>query len=177
LEYIVEQYKEKDVISNKELVNQEENNFYKTGKAILVYNDTNVKVVIPKTKAASCFFGINTRWCTAAKTNNMFADYNKKGSLYIVLFKKENTRYQFHYKTNMFMNENDDEINPNELAEKYPILWKIFTPIAIENNSSILNSKPSEAVQMTAVTQDGRAIEYIKNPSEKVKVLSKKNRK
>jgi hypothetical protein len=102
----------------------------------------------------------------------MFADYNKKGSLYIVLFKKENTRYQFHYKTNMFMNENDAEINPNELAEKYPILWKIFTPIAIENNSSILNSKPSEAVQMTAVTQNGRAINYIKNPSEAVQMTA-----
>ena len=26
------------------------------------------------------------------------------------------------------MDEKDQQINPNELADKYPVLWKIFTP-------------------------------------------------
>ena len=136
LEEIVDQYQEKETTSNKELENKEEQNFFNTNQAELIYNDSQVKVVVPKTKAASCFFGINTKWCTAAKSsNNMFDEYNTDGPLYIVLFKKENKRYQFHFQTGQFMNEKDEYVNPNELADKYPILWKIVSPIAEKNNS------------------------------------------
>ena len=174
LEDIIDQYQEKDVTSTSELSSSEEQNFYKTGQAKLIYNDAQVKVVVPKTKAASCFFGINTRWCTAAKENNMFADYNKQGPLYIVLFKKENERYQFHFETQQFMNERDKKIKPNELADKYPILWKIFTPIAEHSGSIILNAHPSEAIQLVAVKQYGYAIQYIKNPSEAIQLAAVK---
>ena len=170
LEDLIEQYKEKDTSSNSESASKEEQNFFKTGQAVLVYNDDQVKVVIPKTKEASCFFGINTRWCTAAKKNNAFDEYNKQGSLYIVLLKKENARYQFHYQTSRFMNEKDERINPNELADKYPILWKIFNTIAEQNKSLMLNQNPSERVQLAAVNRNGNAIQYIKNPSEEVQL-------
>ena len=168
LQDILDNYTEKDLTSN----NKEEN-FYKTNQAILFYNDSQVKVVIPKTEEASCYFGVNTRWCTAAKSDNRFNYYNKQGPLYIVLIKKDNKRYQFHYENNQFMDEQDNEINPNkELAKKYPVLWKIFTPIAEKNNSLILNQHPSEKVQLAAVTKDGWAIEYITNPSEKVQLAA-----
>src|ERR1017187_8667922 len=119
LQDLVDQYQEKEAQSNSQLATSEEQNFFKSGQAELVYDDSQVKVVIPKTLAASCFFGINTRWCTAAKSNNMFAHYSKNGPLYIVLFKKEGARYQFHFESAQFINEKYEEINPNELADKY----------------------------------------------------------
>ena len=173
LEEIVDQYQEKETTSNKELENKEEQNFFNTNQAELIYNDSQVKVVVPKTKAASCFFGINTKWCTAAKSsNNMFDEYNTDGPLYIVLFKKENKRFQFHFQSEQFMNEKDEYVNPNELADEYPILWKIFSPIAEKNNSLYLNEHPSEKVQLAAVRKNGYAIRYIKNPSEQLQLAA-----
>ena len=175
LEEIVDQYQEKETTSNKEQENKEEQNFFNTGQAELIYNDSQVKVIVPKTKEASCFFGINTKWCTAAKSsNNMFDEYNTDGPLYIVLFKKENKRYQFHFQTGQFMNEKDKSINPNELADEYPILWKIFTPIAEKNNSLILIKNPSEKIQLAAVQKNGLTIKHIKNPSEQLQLAAVK---
>ena len=44
------------------------------------------------------------------------------------------------------MDKDDNEINPNDLADKYPILWKIFEPIVKKNNSIILYHNPSRAI-------------------------------
>jgi hypothetical protein len=172
LEEILDLYPDKAAQSNSELASTEEQNFYKTDQAELVYNDSQVKVVIPKTKGASCFFGINTRWCTAAKNNNRFAYYNKRGPLYIVLLKAINARYQFHFESNQFMDERDREINPRELAEQYPILWKIFTPISQKNKSLVLYLNPPESAQLAAVKKNGWAIQYIKNPSEALQLIA-----
>jgi len=172
LEDITEQYEEKEAISNSVKASAEEQKFYDTKQAILFHNDNQVKVVIPRTKAASQFFGKGTRWCTAAKDDNRFAYYNKQGPLYIVMLKGTNAKYQFHWKSEQFMNARDEGINPNELAEKYPILWKIFKPIAMKNKSLVLNQHPSEAVQLAAVQKYGLAIKYLKNPSEAVQLAA-----
>ena len=173
---ITEKYQEKETQSNSQLADQEEANFYKSKQAELIYNDNQVKVIVPKTKEAAIFFGKGTRWCTAAKNNNYFTQYNRQGPLYIVIIKGTNEKYQFHWKTEQFMDAQDKEMNPNKLAGKYPILWKIFTPIAAKNKSLILNWNPSEEMQLAAVTENSYAIQYIKNPSEAVKIAAvKKN--
>ncbi len=174
LENILDNYTEKQVVSNKEASNSEEQNFYKTKQATLLYNDDEVKVVVPHTEDASCFFGINTKWCTASKANNKFNSYNKTGLLYIILIKKENKRFQFHFKSGSFMDETDSAINPQELANQYPILWKIFTPISIKNNSIVLIKNPSEEMKLAAVKNDVENIKYIKNPSEEMKLAAVK---
>ena len=93
-----------------------------------IYNSPTMKVVIPKTEAASCYFGKNTEWCTAATTsNNMFHQYNEKGKLYIIIMKKENERFQFHFESRSFMDENDYPIDADEVFEKYPEIKKAFT--------------------------------------------------
>ena len=73
------------------------------------------------------------------------------------------------------MDEKDNEINPNDLADQYPVLWEIFTPIAKKNITLLLNYNPSLDLQLTAVNQDGNAIQYIKNPSEEVQLAAVKN--
>ena len=169
---ITEKYQEKEAVSNSQLADQEEANFYNTEKAKLIFNNEQVKVIVPKTKAAAIFFGKGTRWCTAAKNNNYFARYSNDGPLYIVILKGTNEKYQFHWESNQFMDSADQSINPNELADKYPILWKIFKPIAVKNKSLILNWNPSEEMQLAAVKQNGYVIEYIKNPSEAVQLAA-----
>jgi hypothetical protein len=176
LEDLMDQFPDEELASQKEKSSAEEQAYYDSGQAKLIYNDPQIKVVVPLTREASCYFGTNTRWCTAAKQNNMFGSYNNQGPLYIVLIKPENARYQFHWESNQFMDERDQLMNPNQLADEYPVLWKIFQPITEKNKSLVLNQNPSEQVQMAAVKQDGQAIEHIKNPSEQVQMAAQKPR-
>lgn len=165
-EDIIDEYDDTVITSNKEDEKRIETQFYNTGDAELLYDDNDIKVVSPKTEAASCFFGRNTRWCTAAKNDNMFNRYHENGPLYIVLLKKENKRYQFFWGNNeydQFMDALDREINPNDLADKYPILWKIFGPIAKKNESIFLDLNPSKTAQLDAVTTDLNNVYNIKN--------------
>ena len=158
-----------DLDSDKEI----ENKFYENKEATLIYNGPQVKVVVPHTERASCFFGRNTKWCTAAtKGNNYFSEYNKRGNLYVVLIKKENERYQFHYETNQFLDSQDEKFDLIKLADKYPILWDIFTPIAEKHESIVLNKNASEQKQLAAVELNSRAIRYIRNPSEEVQLAA-----
>jgi hypothetical protein len=169
---VTDEYTEK-VTSKKDETKAIEQKFYESGEAELIYNDSEIKVVVPKSERASCFFGRNTRWCTAATGGqNYFDSYNKKGNLYIVLIKKENKRFQFHFKKSDFMDELDQPINPNKLAAEYPKLWDIFTPIAESNNSIVLNKNPSEASKLATVSYNGLAIQYIENPSEAVQLAA-----
>lgn len=92
-----------------------------------VYEDSKWLVVVPHTKEASCYYGKGTQWCTAADhSDNMFDTYNKDGFLYINILKGTNTKYQFHFESNSFMDATDRPI-------KQPIAETIgLTPELVE---------------------------------------------
>ena len=76
------------------------------------YEDDTWLVIVPHSQEASCYYGKNTQWCTAATDSyNMFNQYYSKGLLYININKKTNKKYQFHFETNSFMDETDTPIN------------------------------------------------------------------
>ena len=79
-----------------------------------VFEDDVWTVIVPKTKEASCYYGKGTQWCTAASENNyeknMFDRYNRRDKLYININKKEQRKYQFHFNSSMFMDEQDNSI-------------------------------------------------------------------
>ena len=199
LEELLDQFPDEEVVSKKEQRSEEEQGFFSRKKATLLYNDSQIKVVIPHTKAASCYFGKNTKWCTAARSDNMFSAYHDQGPLYIVLIKPLNQRYQFHWGETEedFMDERDKPIDPKKLADQYPVLYQIFAPIAKKNKSLAFNknpteqdlidavlkdpylirtiNNPSEKMQLVAVTKNGDAITYIKNPSEQVQLAAVKS--
>lgn len=76
------------------------------------YEDDTWLVVIPHTQEASCYYGKNTQWCTAATDSyNMFHQYYKDGLLYININKKTNHKYQFHFEDAQFMDERYQFIN------------------------------------------------------------------
>ena len=101
------------------------------GKASKVYEDGNVLIVVPHDKAAACRYGKGTRWCTAAtRGENYFDYYNNQGKMYILIPKQpahEGEKYQLHFPSGQFMDENDDEVNLYELlTERFPELKEFF---------------------------------------------------
>jgi hypothetical protein len=131
-------YGDVEVTSNKSLDKETEMNFYKSGDADLEYNTPEWKVVIPKTHAASCYFGRNTEWCTTATDDPQYFDeYSDAGPLYILLQKKTNKRWQFHIESEQFMNENDEAIDFVEFIIANQNLATLFSQVVTINNDTL----------------------------------------
>ena len=80
-------------------------------EATKMYEDDEWLVIVPHTKEASIYYGKGTQWCTAAeKSYNAFDEYNEEGPLFININKKTNKKYQFHFESHQFMDENDHNI-------------------------------------------------------------------
>ena len=133
-----------------------------------VYEDNKWLVVVPHTKEAAILYGKNTEWCTAAeKSENMFDYYNNEGPLYINIDKINNRKYQFHFESNQFKDEKDDEIEDD-----------IFNTIGATNGLikfyeeragiGILNMKLGYGVSLTGrqIRRYKVAMEIINNNNE-----------
>jgi hypothetical protein len=101
------------------------------GKAKKVYEDDTVTVIVPEDTAAACRYGRGTRWCTAAvRGQNYFDQYNSQGKLYILIPKTpthEGEKYQLHFPSGQFMDENDHEVYlPDLLSKRFPELIPFF---------------------------------------------------
>jgi len=98
-----------------------------------LYRDSKLIVTIPQDVEAACYYGQGTRWCTAGKNNNMY-DYYTKGNkpLYIIIPRQPaypGEKYQFHFETKQFMNEQDRQIGAEgmaQLVQRFPELTKIL---------------------------------------------------
>ena len=153
--------------------------FFDNDDAELFYEDSNVQVVIPKTKEASCFFGIHTRWCTAAREGNAFESYNRRGGFFYILFKKMNRRYAFYVEYHRssgkvkhsrsikpmgfyVFDEKDHQIDPLELRNEYPITKKIF------KGYLPFDDKMNNSEKMYYIRIGGSNIKYIEDPAEEM---------
>jgi hypothetical protein len=85
------------------------------GTAKTVFENDAVRIVVPEDQNAACYYGQGTRWCTAAtKGSNYFGHYSKEGPLYILLPKQpkyDGEKYQLHFESEQFMDENDNGID------------------------------------------------------------------
>ena len=82
-----------------------------------VYEDNQWIIIIPHTQEAAIHYGSGTKWCTAAKHgNNMFDTYNEEDFLYININKINKRKYQFHFESNQFMDEQDSFVDPTEIG-------------------------------------------------------------
>ena len=97
----------------------------------LIFEDDTIKVIHPKTQEAACYYGRGTTWCTAATRGyNYFNSYNKHGPLYIIIPKHptyQGEKYQLHFETNSFMDEEDEGVVIDDIIEKYPSIKKHFS--------------------------------------------------
>ena len=99
-----------------------------------VYEDDKWRILVPKSKEASCHYGGgDTRWCTASKSSNYYDHYNKQGPLYMMMYKEdagkspsENRSHQFHFESNSFYNAEDRSIELGPFFATYPELKPFF---------------------------------------------------
>jgi Leucine-rich repeat (LRR) protein len=99
-----------------------------TGEIKEIFKSDNLRIIQPLTEQASCKYGAGTKWCTAARENNMFKEYSSKGPLYILIPQKpvyKNEKYQIALKNEQFMNEEDNKVNYNYLIDRFPELKTI----------------------------------------------------
>lgn len=126
-----------DPSSKREKEKLENEKYFALGIAKIFYQDSNIKVVIPYTKEASCYFGKGTKWCTAGENDNRFDEYNRTGPLYIIMPKGEQ-KYQLWFSDSsvQFMDSLDKQIDQEEidrLDSKYHVK-KIFAKLVKEHN-------------------------------------------
>ena len=94
----------------------------------ILYNGPLGQLSIPKTKKASCELGTGTKWCTAAKSDNLFTHYDRQGPLYIWR-DKDGSKYQFHFPSTQFMDSRDRRISTETIKyfrTQHPVLKKLF---------------------------------------------------
>lgn len=93
----------------------------------------------PKDEKAACVLGSGTEWCTTwgpnstnsryKDRNNMFGYYNKQGSMYIIISKKDNSdKYQFHVPSKQFMNKADNQVNLDSFFKNKEEVFLYFNP-------------------------------------------------
>ena len=193
-------YEDKEVVSNKQAARDKKQKFMDDGDAELIYKDKTLVVLSPKTKEASCYFGIGTKWCTSAtKFKNAFNTYNKRGPLYIIMTKSDG-KFQVHFQKNEFMNATNERLSGEEmkaLITKYPKLRDaldkpataakylplIKNPDAKTIRSSVTRNpgfiifvkNPTENLHLAMVKRYGQSLVFIKNPSEKVQLAAVSN--
>lgn len=124
IEEVVECYQEVDTTSKNGVGDK----LIADGEAELTFNDDEFRIVVPKTLDASKHFGRNTRWCTTSD-GGYFESYLKDGPLYIILEKKTNKRWQFHFESNQFMNEKDESINLYKFLQDYDKIYQLFNEV------------------------------------------------
>ena len=106
-----------DVVFDEELVSKLQAAEDKTadkGKATTVFENGAVRIIVPHDETSACYYGQGTRWCTAAKSNNMYDNYARDGDLYILLPKQpkyDGEKYQLHFASSQFMDEGDSPIS------------------------------------------------------------------
>lgn len=124
------------------------------GMAEKVYEDEDVTVIVPKDEAAACKYGRNTRWCTAAtRGTNYFDEYNASGPLYILIPKKPeyaNEKYQLHFPSEQYMDENDDRVVLYKLLMfRFPGLVVFFKKVASDFLKKFIIFAPDEEIAET----------------------------
>ena len=110
---------------------QNSNKQEEKGQASKVYEDGDVVIIVPQDEAAACRYGRGTRWCTAAtRGQNYFDHYNRQGPMYILIPKHpehEGEKYQLHFPSGQYMNEDDDQVDLVHLISKrFPNLLEFF---------------------------------------------------
>jgi hypothetical protein len=112
LSEVISDFKPEDIMSKKEI--KEDN---------LVEEFENYKLYIPKDYKDSCILGKGTEWCTATeKTDKWFKKYHKPGRELLIFISKKNPKikYQFHFRTQQFMDKYDNGINIKDFLKNNP---------------------------------------------------------
>lgn len=143
--------------------------------SIKVYEDSNVLLVIPKTKEAAQYYGANTRWCTASNTDNKFDEYTKNGEeLYITIFKKlgDVGKFQFQFDEMQFMDSKDEDIDLPKFVKTHEMVteqWCKYFTKNINNEQHLRNLSYFDFVNKKYIP------EVIKNNKPNITIFPKQH--
>ena len=117
------------------------------GEALRIYEDDEIRIIKPEDQNAACYYGQGTQWCTAStKSRNYFDEYNDDGPLYIILPKKPTRvgeKYQVHFESSSYMNENDVSVGLYGLIKRFPQLHELFyDEIMVFGGGTVLLATP-----------------------------------
>lgn len=88
------------------------------------YEDEDVLVIRPKSHAASCYYGANTKWCTTTKDSpSYFERYFRNGKLYYFINKITGLKNALNVNNEneiTVFDSKDNEISLNDLRENFP---------------------------------------------------------
>lgn len=62
-----------------------------------IYEDDKYLIISPRSEGSSCYYGKGTKWCTSAKSNNQFHDYDERGVLIYIINKQMTKPNKDHY--------------------------------------------------------------------------------
>ena len=90
-----------------------------------LYEDDDVLVIRPKSHAASCYYGANTKWCTTTTGNSgYFEKYIRAGLLYYFINKKENVKMALYKNTEdkkfEVYDAQDNSVSLEKLRKSFP---------------------------------------------------------
>ena len=132
-----------------------------------IFRDEELIVVELFDETAAQFWGRNTRWCTAARNENMFDHYYERGPLFVITPRqpiRPGERYQYWFNRDsrtlmQFKDEQDRTVNPRNLRF-YDKLRGIFSPLS---KHLVWNLNPSITVEDTSIKS--------KTPAKKFSLL------
>ena len=160
----------------------------------VLYRSNRMVIAVPMTVEASCWWGQGTQWCTAARNNNAFEQYHKEAPLIVICLRKvgdlpaRKLQLYVHASGLQFMDENDAEVSPELISERWQDLEVLFHWIVMQDGEELkcvpehvrtealctaavgeygmaLADVPwplkTEAICLAAVEQDGRALYYV----------------
>ena len=138
----IQPYEGQKDISKKQQVKQ-----LKSDEAEKVLETSKWLIVHPKTHKADCYYGANTKWCTASKDDDTwFNNYNEKGPLFIIINKRNpNEKYQFHFESLSFMDELDKPIAPSDVLNGDDKATQWFISYCQENLPKIIEKYNEDA--------------------------------
>lgn len=117
------------------------------GQAKEIIRTDAVRVIVPKDQAAACYYGRGTRWCTAARNNNMFDAYADQGPLYILIPqqpKHPGEKYQMSVEAAQAMDETDQPVDPWWLVtERFGDIRSYLKPYIPAINSYLMFADPA----------------------------------
>ena len=117
-----------------------------------VYEDDRFVVVVPKTHAASCYYGAGTKWCTASKdTDSHFSTYKRGGELYYIIDKTLPTSSRF-YKVALNkkiegLKEDFWDVKDNMITDTTDILHILQNKKMLEKIRDNFNNKYEERIE------------------------------
>jgi hypothetical protein len=119
-----------DLESLDDVYHPDPGTLYFDGETIRIYKLSN--------KEEACYYGRGTRWCTAAKNDNMFEEYNEDNTLYVIIPKNprhKGEKYQISIPNDDgdmedpsatdLMDETDEPIEIKDLVTLYPEIIQI----------------------------------------------------